>query len=127
MKQGGVYDAFPIAFRGEPGPAPIVDAPMKTEQIVKELAQAARQMGLTVRMEKGGFRGGRCRVNDDRLIVLNKLHPPERHLAILATSLQEQELDTVFLKPAVRRALQQSWAQQAAAVEVDVTEGADAE
>ena len=122
-----MYDALPLAFRGEPGGVAFVDSAMKTEQIVKELMQAARQVGLTVRMEKGGFRGGRCRVNEDRLIVLNKLHPPERHLAILATSLQEQELDSVFLKPAVRRALQQSWAQQAAAAEVDVTEGDDAD
>ncbi|MCB0718951.1 MAG: hypothetical protein KDD65_10940 [Bacteroidetes bacterium] len=85
---------------------------MKTEEIVSELVEAARQMGIEVRSERGSFRGGLCTVEEAELILLNKRQPPEAHLAILAESLRDKEMDKVFLTPAVRKALEQSWAKK---------------
>lgn len=82
---------------------------MKTEQVVKELETAAQQLGLHVRREKGGFRGGWCKVEEAAFIMLNKRHPPEVHLAILAESLRDQPVETIFLKPVVRKALEEAW------------------
>lgn len=78
---------------------------MKPEQLLRELEAVARAFGYEVRAERGRFRGGRCRVEGERLVVLNRLHPPEVNAAILAESLAGEPLDDVFLKPAVRRAL----------------------
>lgn len=93
---------------------------MKTQVIVKELEEVARQLGLAVRKEKGNFRGGRCVVGGDELVVLNKHHVPEVHLAVLAEALQEMPVDSVFMKPAVRKALEESWASRVQLVEEDV-------
>ena len=82
---------------------------MKIQQIVDDLRQAAHQLGLQVRLETGRFRGGRCTVGDEALIVLNKRHPPELHLAILAESLRDLPVDKIFLRPAVRDALEAAW------------------
>ena len=82
---------------------------MKIQQIVDDLRQATHQLGLQVRLETGRFRGGRCTVGNDTLIVLNKRHPPEMHLAVLAESLRELPTETVFLRPAVRDALEAAW------------------
>lgn len=82
---------------------------MKLQHIIDELAEAARQLGWAVRTERGGFRGGRCLVNGEQLIMLNKRQPPEAHLAILAESLRDLPVETVYLKPAVRAALEQAW------------------
>lgn len=79
---------------------------MKTEHIVKVLEEAAQQFGLEVRWEKGRFRGGRCLINGEEMIILNKHHPPEVHLAILAESMAHLPIDTIFLPPAVREALE---------------------
>ena len=84
---------------------------MKTPQIVDALAQAARQLGLEVRAEKGNFQGGRCTVGDERFVVLNKRHAPERHLFVLAEALRDLPVDTIFLRPAVRDALEGAWAE----------------
>ena len=83
---------------------------MKTDQIVEALEQAARQLGLRVRREKGNFKGGRCRVKGEGMVLLNKLHPPEVHLTVLAESLRQSPIDTIFLRPAVRDALENTWA-----------------
>ncbi len=96
---------------------------MKVQQIVSELEDAARRLGIQVRREKGSFRGGYCTRNDEELLMLNRNHPPEAHLAILAEALRSLPVDSVYLKPAVRRALEDSWAR---GVRVDIGE-ADAD
>lgn len=82
---------------------------MKADQIVRELEGVARHFGVQVRFEKGRFRGGRCVVEGERFVVLNRLHPPEVNLSILAESLRDLPLDTVFVRPVVRRALEEAW------------------
>ena len=82
---------------------------MKTEHIVKALEEVVHQFGMEVRWEKGRFQGGRCTVNGEDLIMLNKHHPPEVHLAILAESLRDLPMDTIFLRPAVREAVEAIW------------------
>lgn len=94
---------------------------MKTEQIIEELKQAAAQLGFEVRTEKGNFRGGRCKVGDEEIIMLNKRHLSEAQLVVLADSLRGLPVDEIFLKPAVRAALEDLW-QREESLEV---EGAD--
>lgn len=85
---------------------------MKTTKVIEELEQAARRLGFEVRTEKGDFRGGRCVVDGEELIMLNKRHLPETQLAVLAEALRETPIETIYLKPAVRQALEDAWAQQ---------------
>lgn len=97
---------------------------MKTQQIVKELEEAVRQLGFEVRVEKGNFRGGRCIVGGQEFVMLNKRHLPELRLTILAECLREMPIDSVFLKPAVRKALEDTWHAQDAMMVEDVDEAA---
>lgn len=85
---------------------------MKTEQIVEELKRAAAQLGFEVRTEKGNFRGGRCKVGEEEIIMLNKRHVSEVQLLVLAASLRNLPVDKIFLKPAVRTALDEAWGRQ---------------
>lgn len=83
---------------------------MKTPAVVKELEEVVRQLGMRVRHERGAFRGGRCRMGGEEVVVLNRGLPPERHLAVLADCLRELPTDDVYLRPAVRAALEDAWA-----------------
>lgn len=94
---------------------------MKTEQILDELKRAAAQLGCEVRSEKGNFRGGWCKVGEEEIIVLNKRHLPGAQLAVLADSLRGLAVDEIFLKPAVRSALEEAWRRD----ESPEVEGAD--
>lgn len=97
---------------------------MKTEQIVEELKEAAGKLGYRVRTEKGNFRGGRCIVGEEETIMLNKRHLPEAQLVVLAECLREAPIDEVFLRPAVRSALEKVW-QRDESFEVDAADGDD--
>lgn len=82
---------------------------MKTQQIIDDLKKAAGQLGYEVRTEKGNFHGGRCVLDGEEIIMLNKRHLPEAQLVVLAESLRDLPIDGVFLRPAVRSALEEIW------------------
>lgn len=86
---------------------------MKTQTLVHALEDATEQLGVRVRREKGNFRGGLCKVGTERVVMLNKRQPPEQHVTILAESLRNLPIDTIFLKPAVRKALTTVWERRA--------------
>jgi len=83
---------------------------MDTSAVLDELEEVAGRLGLEVRTETGNFEGGRCVVGDEELIMLNKNHLPETRLVVLANALRDAPLDTIYLKPAVRKALEEAWA-----------------
>lgn len=95
---------------------------MKTAQIVKELESAVEQLGLRVRREKGNFRGGFCVRNDEEFLMLNRVHPPEVHLVVLADTLKEMDIDSVYLRPTVRQALEDAWARNEV-VDIEAEDG----
>lgn len=76
---------------------------MKAEELVEELQDVARQIGVTVRFEKGDFEGGYCLLRDQRLVLINRRLMPSRKASLLALALQSIGLDAVFLKPALRQ------------------------
>lgn len=82
---------------------------MKVSQVVQALEEAVLQLGVAVRHERGNFRGGLCTVDDETVVVLNKRRPAEAHLAILAEALRTLPVDEVYLRPAVRDALEAAW------------------
>lgn len=75
---------------------------MKHEDLLTELQEAARQLGVTVRFEKGDFEGGFCLLRTERVVLVNRRLLPARKASVLAQALHEVGLDNVFLKPAVR-------------------------
>ncbi len=85
---------------------------MKTERIVKELEALTEQLGIKVRREAGRFRGGRCIVHGEACLLLNKQHPAEIHLNLLAECLRTLPVDTVFVRPSVRVALEHAWVER---------------
>ena len=75
---------------------------MKQEELIEELHNVARQLGVTIRYERGDFEGGYCILKEQKILLVNRRLMPVRKASVLATALQEIGLDTVFLKPALR-------------------------
>ena len=76
---------------------------MKHEDLLQELHEAARQLGVTIRYEKGDFEGGYCILKDEKLLLVNKRLLPSRRVSVLALAISELGLENLFLKPAVRQ------------------------
>lgn len=79
---------------------------MKLQSILDDMLTLAHDLNYSVRREKGNFRGGDCRVNNDRFIVLNTLIPLESRIVLLARILAKHDLKDKSLKPAVKAVIE---------------------
>jgi hypothetical protein len=82
---------------------------MKTEKLILELEALCEKNGYTIRKERGAFRGDQCVIEGDRLIVINKNRPLESQAAIMARVLKLSDTDDTYIKPAVRKKLEELW------------------
>lgn len=84
---------------------------MKPEKFLLELEQILEQAGYTLRKERGSFRGDECIIEGQKLVVVNKNKPVESQLGTMGRVLGQIELDGVYIKPAVRKKLEELWDQ----------------
>ncbi len=71
---------------------------------------ALKRLGVAVRRGRGSFRGGLCTVDGRETVVVNTLHPPEAQAHVMAEALRALPHDGLYLRPAVRAALDDAWA-----------------
>ena len=81
---------------------------MKKEKLYNEFEDLATRIGLRIIRGKGDFNGGPCIINNEKVIVLNKIKPLEQRLKILASSFNEINLEDVYIVPALRAFIQDS-------------------
>lgn len=82
---------------------------MKTEKLLLELEALCEKSGYNIRKERGAFRGDQCIIEGDKLIVVNKNKPLESQAAIMAKVLKQIDTNDTFIKPAVRKHLEELW------------------
>lgn len=82
---------------------------MKPDKLLLELEQLLEQAGYTLRKERGAFRGDECIIEGNKLVVVNKNKPVEAQLGTMARVLSQIELSNVYIKPAVRKHLENLW------------------
>ncbi len=75
---------------------------MKKENLYNEFEQLIQRLGLRILTGKGDFSGGTCKINNEKVIVVNKLKPLEQRLKILVSSVLDQNLDDIYMLPALR-------------------------
>ena len=75
----------------------------KDTSILRTMEDVAKKSGYTVRWDKGLFQGGSCILEGSKLIVLNRHHPTEVHLGVLARILKEVQLQEISMRKDVRK------------------------
>jgi hypothetical protein len=86
---------------------------MNYSQLVSDLEDCARQLGIKLRYEKGDFEGGYCILKDQRTLVVNKRLADVRKASALAQALGECGIETTFIKPNVRAYIEDEIAKKA--------------
>lgn len=79
---------------------------MTGEELLDELKALASEMGLKVRTETGNFEGGYCLLREQRMLVINRRTSVPRKNRTLALGLYEYGLDSVYVPPALREAIE---------------------
>jgi len=81
---------------------------VKDQELYNHLADLARRLGFEVRTDQGPFRDGACRVEERRVIILNRASPVQRKVAALGRALSACPLEGIFLLPAVREVIERA-------------------
>jgi hypothetical protein len=74
---------------------------MKLHEIYDEMILISKNIGITIRKDKGNFKSGHCFVNDQEMFILNKNTPVEMLAAIVASGLSRHS-DKLYIKPVIR-------------------------
>ena len=81
---------------------------MKKVKLYTEFEELGQRLGLKILKGKGDFSGGTCTVNNETVIVINKMKPMEQRLRTLATSFLEFNLDEIYMVHALRAYIEES-------------------
>jgi hypothetical protein len=72
------------------------------ENTLQDLKALAKQLGASVRFEKGDFKGGYCILKESKVIVINKMTNLQKKVMILSAALKELGVDKIYLTPKIR-------------------------
>lgn len=75
---------------------------MTEEELLLEIEQAAQEMGVHIRYEKGNFDGGYCILREEKIIVVNKKLSEIKRCSVIAQALGEYGIENVYMKPIIR-------------------------
>jgi len=81
---------------------------MQEDILLQQLESLLQDLSINLRYEKGDFQGGLCRVNGQKIFIINKKLPDERKIEIVAQELSRLDLDNVFIVPAVRKLIDEA-------------------
>ena len=76
---------------------------MNYSHLIADLEELTGQLGIQLRYEKGDFDGGYCVLKEQKVLVVNKRLQDMRKASVLAQALSEFGLESVFVKPALRK------------------------
>jgi len=81
---------------------------MSPEHVLDQLEALASALDIEVRYTTLQSDGGLCRVGRRRVLMVNRRLPVLERIDLLARTLPLDELDNVFIPPAVRRVIEEA-------------------
>lgn len=80
----------------------------KVEILINEFIGLLNELGYSVRIEKGNFKGGFCILKSQKLFLLNKNLDQHKKLTALARGIADLENETIFIKPELREIIEKN-------------------
>ena len=81
---------------------------MKDAELLEQLEEIVRQLGIELVWDDGEFRGGICRVEGKQLFLMNRVSPAAQKVEILCRELSSLDLSQLFILPRVRQRIEQA-------------------
>lgn len=79
---------------------------MNRRELFEQMLEAAGRVYDRVELNTGDFRGGVCRVRDERCLFINRAASLDHNLKVLANHLAGNVAEGVYLLPKVREAIE---------------------
>jgi len=84
-------------------------ASSEERELLEQLCQAVRKLGVEVRLEAGNFKGGLCKIKGHKdVLFINKKLSIDRQLSTALEALQTLNHQQVYLPPSIRELMRSS-------------------
>jgi len=80
---------------------------MKTAEVLEHLEKLSQNLAIDLRYEKGDFKGGLCRVKDQRILIINSKLPDEEKIKIFLSELGQLDLQNTYVLPVIRELIEE--------------------
>ncbi len=80
---------------------------LEDSETLHQLETLCINLGLEIRTEKGDFKSGYCRVNDQNLIILKKDDSIEKKIDLIAGKLTQYSLEKFEIITSIRQLIEQ--------------------
>ena len=80
---------------------------MNRRDLFDRMLEAAGKVFDSIEVVNGNFRGGVCRVRNERCLILNRSAGIEANMKILSTHLAGNNTEDVYIVPQVRDAIEE--------------------
>ena len=80
---------------------------MTNQELLLALETMVKALNLELRYERGDFKGGMCRVHEQKFIVVQKKETIENKIKTLAFGLGQLDLKKIYVLPAVQQLVDQ--------------------
>ncbi len=74
----------------------------KKELLIQDLVEVMNNLGFSVRIEKGIFKGGFCLLREQKIFLLNKNLEQDKKIGILVRNIADSGVEGIYLKPNIR-------------------------
>ncbi len=81
---------------------------MKDTEVLSNLEEITRQLGLELRWEDGHFASGNCRLENRMMFIINSSLPTFQKIEVLCRELSRFDLSQIFIRPDLRDRILQS-------------------
>ena len=91
---------------------------MTNQELLLSLETMVKALNLELRYERGDFKGGMCRVHEQKFIVIQKKETIENKIKTLAFGLGQLDLKKIYILPAVQKLIDQVFIESETSSEV---------
>ena len=81
---------------------------MKDAELLEQLEEIIRQLGIELVWDDGEFKGGICTIEGKQLFLMNRILPSSQKVEILCCELSSLDLSQIFILPRVRQRIEQA-------------------
>ncbi len=80
---------------------------MNPEKMMELFEELADRLHIELVLGTGDFIGGSCILKNQKYVILNKKHPIESRLKILASEFKSMDVTDVYIVPALREFIEE--------------------
>jgi len=81
---------------------------MQEDTLLQQLETLLQELSIKLRYENGNFLGGLCKIDEQKILIVNSKLSIEQKIKIITRELSQLNLENIFVIPVIREIIDES-------------------